>query len=41
MDDRYTEDERWWTELLSSMGRTEEDIKNYFFGNAAKLLNIK
>jgi predicted TIM-barrel fold metal-dependent hydrolase len=36
----YTQDERWWTELLTSQGRTPEEIGLFFYGNAAKILGL-
>lgn len=36
----YEEDERWWTELLSGMGRTQEEISLFFYGNAARILGL-
>jgi len=37
----YSDQEKWWTDTLSSMGRTEKDIYDYFYGNAAGLLGIE
>jgi predicted TIM-barrel fold metal-dependent hydrolase len=36
----YTQDERWWTELLTGLGRTPEEIGLFFYGNAAKILGL-
>ena len=36
----YGKQEKWWTDKLLSMGRTEEDIENYFYNNAARLLGL-
>ncbi len=38
--ERYGEDAKWWTETHRAMGRTEEDIERYFYGNAARLLEL-
>ena len=36
----YSEDEVWWTELLTDMGRTPEELAQFFRGNAARLLGL-
>jgi predicted TIM-barrel fold metal-dependent hydrolase len=36
----YTQDERWWTDLLTSLGRIPEEIGLFFYGNAAKILGL-
>ena len=36
----YGESEKWWTEALLSMGRTEEDLNLYFYENSARILGI-
>jgi predicted TIM-barrel fold metal-dependent hydrolase len=36
----YTQDEQWWIEILHGMGRTQADIENFFYGNAARILGI-
>jgi len=38
--EEYSEYEKWWTETFLSMGRTEEDLRFYFYENAASLLGI-
>lgn len=38
--EKYTEDEAWWKETLLSMGRTEQELEQYFYKNGAKLLKI-
>ena len=36
----YSDDERWWTELLTDMGRTPEELELFFYGNAARILGL-
>jgi len=36
----YSEQGRWWTELLTDMGRTPEELELFFHKNAARLLGI-
>lgn len=40
MGERYSEDEKWWTDLLTSMGRTPEELEQFFYKNAAQILGI-
>jgi predicted TIM-barrel fold metal-dependent hydrolase len=40
MGERYTEDEAWWTELLTDMGRTPEELELFFYRNAAGILGL-
>ena len=37
----YSEDEVWWRELLTDMGRTQEELGLFFYGNAARILGIQ
>ena len=36
----YSDDEAWWTATLTDMGRSPEEIEQFFYGNAAKLLGL-
>ena len=36
----YSEQERWWTQLLPDMGRTPEELELFFHKNAARSLGI-
>ncbi len=36
----YSQDERWWRDLLADMGRTAEEIELFFSGNAARILKL-
>lgn len=38
--ERYSQDERWWTDLLVSMGRSQEELQQFFYGNAARILGL-
>jgi len=38
MGEGYSDDEKWWTELLIGMVRTPEELEQFFYGNAAKIL---
>ncbi len=40
MGQRYSDDEKWWTELLIGMGRTSAELEQFFYGNAARILGI-
>ena len=40
MGESYSENEMWWTQLLTSMGRTPEELELFFYGNAARILEI-
>ena len=37
----YTHDEKWWTDLLSGMGRSQAEIEGFFYGNAARILGLE
>ncbi|MDI7275753.1 MAG: amidohydrolase family protein [Anaerolineae bacterium] len=41
LGERYSEDEKWWTELLASMGRTPEELELFFCRNAARILGLE
>jgi predicted TIM-barrel fold metal-dependent hydrolase len=36
----YSQDEQWWTDLLTGLGRTPQEIGQFFYGNAARILGI-
>ena len=40
MGEKYAEDEGWWTELLTDMGRTPKELELFFYRNAAKILGL-
>ncbi|MBN1676036.1 MAG: amidohydrolase family protein [Kiritimatiellae bacterium] len=37
---QYGEHEKWWTQTLLDMGRSEDDLKLYFYENNARLLGL-
>jgi len=37
---RYARDIAWWRQTLKDMGRTDQEIEQFFFGNAARLLGL-
>jgi len=39
--EKYGEHEQWWRKTLLDMGRTEEELKLYFYENNAKLLGLQ
>jgi len=38
--EHYSDNEKWWIELLTDMGRTPEELEQFFYGNAAKILGM-
>ena len=40
MGEGYTEDEKWWADLLTDMGWTPGELMQFFYGNATRILGI-
>jgi predicted TIM-barrel fold metal-dependent hydrolase len=40
MGEGYAEDEKWWADLLTDMGRTPQELGQFLYGNAARILGI-